>query len=507
MSTASAWSVALLGMEGTLVEVEAAIGGGLPRTVLVGLPDAALYEARDRCRAAVAGAGLAWPNQLLTINLTPASLPKAGSHYDLAIVSAVLVASGIVPRTIAASSVLVGELGLDGRVREVHGVLPALLAARGEGFTTAIVAAGQVAEAELVDGLTIWGVSCLADLIEVLHGRPVLGQAARSTAPTPQLPAYLPDLADVRGQPDACWALEVAAAGGHHIFLHGAPGVGKSMLAERLPGVLPDLRNDEALEVSAVHSLAGRPLTGGLIRRPPYSNPHHNASMAAMIGGGARVARPGAISVAHRGVLFLDEVAEFSARVLDALRTPMETGKVTIARSVSQVCYPARFQLVMAANPCPCGMLGVPGRNCSCTPMSVRRYNERLSGPILDRIDIHHRLLPSRLSLAEAPAGEPSAKVAERVALARQRQARRLAGTPWRLNGEVPGAELRKLPQAQGMSLLDDAVRCGRLSARGIDKVLRIGWTLADLDGTDRITRTHLASALGLRQDSWRSAA
>lgn len=507
MSTASAWSVALLGMEGTLVEVEAAIGGGLPRTVLVGLPDTALYEARDRCRAAVAGAGLAWPNQLLTINLTPASLPKAGSHYDLAIVAAILAASDVVPRRIASSSVLVGELGLDGRVREVRGVLPALLAAREVGFGTAIVPAGQVAEAQLVAGITVWGVGCLADLIEVLHGRPVLDAGPEPAPAEPRPCSYAPDLADVRGQREACWAMEVAAAGGHHILLHGAPGVGKSMLAERLPGLLPDLSIEEALEVSAVHSLAGHSLNEGLIRRPPYSSPHHNASMAAMVGGGARVARPGAISLAHRGVLFLDEAPEFSVRVLDALRTPMETGKVTIARSGSQVCYPARFQLVMAANPCQCGMLGVPGANCSCTPMSLRRYNERLSGPILDRIDIHHRLLPSLVVSSDVTAGEASATVAARVAVARERQSSRLRELPWRLNGDLPGAELRKLPHPQGMSLLDDAVRSGRLSARGVDKVLRIAWTLADLDARDRITRAHLAAALGLRQDSWRCAA
>lgn len=507
MSTSSAWSVAMLGMQGTLIEVEASIGAGLPRTVLVGLPDTALYEARDRCRAAVAGAGLAWPSQLLTINLTPASLPKAGSHYDLAIVAAVLAASDVVPRSIAASSVLVGELGLDGRVREVRGVLPALLAARDAGFERAIVPAGQVTEAGLATGISIWGVSCLADLIEVLHGRPVLDPPAAAARAASPPDVYQPDLVDVRGQPEACWALEVAAAGGHHIFLHGAPGVGKSMLAQRLPTLLPDLTAEESLEVSAVHSLAGYSLNSGLMRRPPYSNPHHNASMAAMVGGGMRVARPGAISLAHRGVLFLDEAPEFSPRVLDALRTPLETGQITIARSAGQACYPARFQLVMAANPCQCGMLGVPGANCRCTPMSVRRYNERLSGPILDRIDIHHRLLPSLLVSSRISAGEPSAIVAARVAQARERQARRLAGSPWRLNGDVPGAQLRKLPEPQDMSLLDNAVRAGRLSARGIDKVLRIAWTLADLDGHDRVSKGNLAAALGLRQDSWRCAA
>ncbi|GAA2183292.1 YifB family Mg chelatase-like AAA ATPase [Brooklawnia cerclae] len=507
MTMASAWSVALLGMDGTLVEVEAAVGAGLPRTVLVGLPDAALYEARDRCRAAVAGAGLSWPNQLLTINLTPASLPKAGSHYDLAIVAAVLGCSGVVPGQVMSTSVMLGELGLDGRVRPVRGILPAMMAARTAGLATAIVPSRQVNEARLVTGMTVWGVSCLDDLVEVLHGRPVLGQetpAASRECAGPVGPE--PDLADVRGQPEACWALEVAAAGGHHLFLHGSPGVGKSMLAERLPGLLPDLTDDQALEVSAVHSLAGAVLHAGLIRRPPFASPHHNASMAALIGGGARLARPGAISLAHRGILFLDEAPEFSARVLDALRTPMETGEVTIARSSGQVRYPARFQLVLAANPCPCGMTGVRGA-CSCTPMSIRRYNERLSGPVLDRIDIHHQMLPAIAALSQSSPGDPTATVAGRVSEARLRQQQRLADTPWRSNAEVPGYFLRTLPAPQGMSLLDEAVSHARLSARGVDKVMRIAWTVADLRGGGKVTRTDLAMALGLRQGAWGCAA
>lgn len=506
MSTASAWSVALIGMQGTLVEVEAAIGAGLPRTVLVGLPDAALYEARDRCRAAVAGAGLSWPAQLLTINLTPASLPKAGSHFDLAIVAAVLAAADAVPRSLASASVLVGELGLDGRVRPVRGVLPALLAAREAGIGTAVVPAQQVAEAQLVSGITVWGVSGLDDLVEVLHGRPILRAVAPPVVAEPA-PGTIADLSDVRGQPEGCWAVEVAAAGAHHLFLHGAPGVGKSMLAERLPGLLPDLADDQALEVSALHSLAGEVLADGLIRRPPFANPHHNASIAALVGGGARIARPGAISMAHRGVLFLDEAPEFSGRALEALRTPLETGEILIARSSSHVRYPARFQLVTAANPCPCGLSGVAGAACSCTPMSVRRYNERLSGPVLDRIDIHHRMLPNLRVMAEATAGESSEVVAARVRLARERQRVRLAGTPWTTNGEVPGFHLRKLPSPDGFSLVDDAVRAGRLSARGVDKVVRIAWTLADLGGRDRASRADLAGALGLRQDFWRWAA
>ena len=279
------------------------------------------------------------------------------------------------------------------------------------------------------------------------------------------------------------------------------------MLAERLPGLLPDLPDEHALEVSALHSLVGAELSGGLIRRPPYSHPHHNASIAALVGGGARVARPGAISLAHRGVLFLDEAPEFSGRALEALRTPLETGEVTIARSSSHVRYPARFQLVLAANPCPCGMSGVAGGACTCTPMNVRRYNERLSGPVLDRIDIHHRMLPSTRVLSQTTAGEASSVVASRVLEARDRQRRRLTGTAWSTNGEVPGFHLRGLPSPVSMTLVDDAVRSGRLSARGVDKVVRISWTLADLQGHDRPSRTDLAAALGLRQDSWRSAA
>jgi len=312
MSIASAWSIALVGMEGTLVEVEAAISQGLPRTVLVGLPDAALHESRDRCRAALTAAGLGWPSELLTINLTPASLPKAGSHYDLAIAAAVLAASGIVPRHVAQGTVLMGELGLDGRVRRVRGVLPGLLAARHWGKTSAVVPWEQMGEARLVDGMKVRGVANLDDLVEVLHGRDVVHDEAlpASTPEEASDVAAPPDLTDMTGQPEARWAAEVAAAGGHHMFLHGAPGVGKTMLAMRLPGLLPDLTTPEALEVSALHSLAGDNLNDGLIRRPPFAAPHHNATVAAMVGGGSRVARPGAISLAHRGVLFLDEARE-----------------------------------------------------------------------------------------------------------------------------------------------------------------------------------------------------
>lgn len=501
MTAAAAWSVALVGMEGTMVEVEAAIGNGLPKTVLVGLPDTALYEARDRCHAAVASVGISWPSQLVTINLSPATLPKGGSHYDLSIVTAVLAAAGIVPRERAAQVVMMGELGLDGRVRPVRGILPGLLAAQDAGFDAAVVPASQVGEASLADGMTIWGVRSLTDLVEVLHGRPVLLPPADEA--TPPVPTHQLDLADVVGQEDAKYALEVAAAGRHHLFLTGPPGVGKTMLAERLPGLLPPLTRAESLEVSAIHSLAGHDLNHGLFSQPPFADPHHSATLAALIGSGARVARPGAVSLAHRGVLFVDEAPQFGSAKLDALRTPLESGWVTISRAQIQARFPARFQLVLASNPCPCGNHGTAGAACRCAPMQVRRYVERLSGPVLDRIDLTEHLIPVRKAYLKAALGQrtTTAEVAQRVAEARERQARRLRGTPWLTNGEVPGPYLRgSLPAAKGLDLLDQALVTGLLSSRGADKVMRVAWTLADLEGHGTVQRDDMQAALQMRR-------
>lgn len=506
MSGASAWSVALVGMEGTMVEVEAATGGGLPRTVLVGLPDAALYEARDRCRAAVAASKLGWPSQLLTINLTPASLPKAGTHFDLAIAAAALGSVQVVPTTLLGSTVLLGELGLDGRVRAVRGVLPALLAARSSGFERAVVPASQYREASLVSGLTVWPVSSLTGLVRVLHGeRPSLAVAQNPEEEAVEGERFRGDLDEVIGQQEARFALEVAAAGRHHLLLRGAPGCGKSMIAARLPTILPDLVEQEALEVTALHSLAGTNPQGDLITCAPFSEPHHSVSMAAMVGGGARIARPGAVSLAHRGVLFLDEAPEFPPRVLDALRGPLETGWVTIGRSLAQTRYPARFQLVMALNPCPCGMADDPSGRCRCSPQTVLRYAARLSGPVLDRVDVHQRMRPltsaALLGAELVPKGESSAEVASRVGEARDRARRRLADSPWRVNADVPGSYLRRnLPAPQQADLLEEALAAGRLSARGVDKVLRIAWTLADLAGTDRVGQNQLRAAMALRR-------
>ncbi|HEY3338084.1 MAG TPA: YifB family Mg chelatase-like AAA ATPase [Propionicimonas sp.] len=501
MSQARAWSVALVGVEGTMVEVEAAISSGLPKTIMVGLPDAALYEARDRCRAAMASARFGWPSDPVTINLSPATLPKAGSHYDLAIAAAVAAAGRRFDPAALEGTALFGELGLDGRVRRVRGLLPALLAVVRRGFGRVIVPAGQLREAALVEGLGIAGAADLADLFDILRGGP------GALPPPPSVPdeATGPplDLSDVVGQVEGKWALEVAAAGRHHLFLHGPPGVGKTLLAERLPGLLPDLEPSEALEVSAVHSLAGLNLDGGLVRRPPYADPHHSASVASLVGGGARIALPGAVSRAHRGVLFLDEAPEFSPRVMEALRVPLESGRIVLGRAVATATYPASFQLVLAANPCPCGQSGVPDGNCRCAPMVVRRYAARISGPILDRIDIHQHLRQVRAALlgAHHPPGEASAVVAERVLAARDRQRDRLGPSGWRTNGEVPGPALRKrLPLPDGSELLDAAVARGRLSARGVDKVLRLAWTIADLAGVARPTREHLHTALAMRR-------
>ena len=501
MKAGSAYSVALVGIDGTVVQVEAAVGDGLPRTVLVGLPDASLYEARDRCKAAVSASGYGWPTHLLTINLSPATLPKSGSHYDLAIVAAIMVAQGMAPDDRTRHTVMLGELGLAGAVRNVRGLLSALQAARAAGFGSAIVPAEQLAEAALVEGLQLYGVSSLADLMDVLKGGP--GTLASPAAPDTEEDAlHTPDFAEVNGQEEARWALEVAAAGRHHVLLQGPPGVGKTMLASRLPSILPPLTHTEALEVSAIHSLYGLPVER-LIRIPPFSDPHRGATVASVVGGGSRQITPGAISMAHRGVLFLDEAPEFSTRVLESLRTPLESGEVLITRAETRARFPARFQLVLAANPCPCGFYGSVRHNCRCTPNTIRRYQERLSGPMLDRIDIHQTLhQQSPRVMRQRAEGESSAVIAARVAQARDRQGRRLKGTPWTTNAEVPGPMLRELPLPEGFDVLETALGRGQLSPRGVDKVWRVAWTIADLAGRDRISRGHLSTALGMRTDT-----
>lgn len=517
MTVARTRGAVVVGVEGRLVEVEADVGQGLPGMTIVGLPDTAVAESRDRARAAVVNSGGTWPNRKVTVGLSPASLPKRGSGLDTAVALAVLAATGQVPADAAAAPVVVGELGLDGTVRRVRGMVAIALAARAAGVEHLVVPADDVAEAALVPGLRVTGVRSLEHLRAVLAdedpGVPPPGRGG----PVPAGPDAAdgasgrgPDLADVRGQAVARAALEVAAAGGHHLALLGEPGVGKTLLAERLPGLLPPLGPDAALEVTAIRSVAGLlPGDGGLVDRPPFEAPHHSASHVAIIGGGAgSVPRPGLVSLAHRGVLFLDEAPEFARPVLEALRQPLESGVAVVARAGFTARLPARFQLVLAANPCPCGGATGRGASCRCSPMERRRYAARLSGPLMDRVDLRVTLRrPRAAELAGGPA-EGSGAVAARVDEARGRAARRLRGSAWALNAEVPGGVLRRRwpPDDPGARLLEQALRDpGRLTLRGADRVLRVAWTLADLAGAARPGRDEVARALALRAEegSW----
>ncbi|MFE7131332.1 YifB family Mg chelatase-like AAA ATPase [Streptomyces sp. NPDC057638] len=529
MGFARACSVALVGVEGVVVEVQADLERGVAAFALVGLPDKSLSESRDRVRAAVVNSGAEWPQMKLTVGLSPASVPKGGSGFDLAVAAAVLGAAERVDPESIADLVLIGELGLDGRVRPVRGVLPAVLAAAGAGYRQVVVPEQTAGEAALVPGVSVLGVRSLRQLIAILTDAPVPDEPPLPAgSPDPMLaglvvpgagigsglattPAEAPDLADVAGQHQARMALEVAAAGGHHLMLHGPPGAGKTMLAERLPGVLPPLTRRESLEVTAVHSVAGiLPPGQPLVSSPPYCAPHHSATMPALVGGGNGLPRPGAVSLAHRGVLFLDETPEFTGKALDALRQPLESGHVVVARSGGVVRLPARFLMVLAANPCPCGRHSTGGVGCECSPAVVRRYQARLSGPLLDRVDLRVRVEPVCRAdlLGRAGGGESTAEVAARVAGARERAATRFTGTPWRLNGEVPGHELRTRWSVEpgAMAGAERDLERGLLSARGLDRVLRVAWTLADLAGHDRPDPADVALALELRTGVSRGA-
>jgi magnesium chelatase family protein len=492
----------LLGVDGVPVTVEADIHSGLPAFTIVGLPDAAVQESRERVRAALINSGFEFPLRRITVNLAPADLRKAGPGFDLALAAAVLAASGQVRSERLASCALCGELGLDGSVRSVRGSIVMAQAARAAGCSALVVPRANAAEAALIDGLEVAPIETLLELVRFLAGE------LPATAPAVDAEALLAmphdgeeDFAQLRGHPVVRRALEVAAAGAHNVFMVGPPGSGKSMAARRLPSILPPLTLDEALAVTRVHSVAGVLGSEPIARTRPFRAPHHSISPAGLVGGGTPPS-PGEASLAQHGVLFLDELAEFSRSALEALRQPLEEGSVRITRAQRSVTFPARFMLVGASNPCPCGLHGDPRRDCTCPPAVLARYRAKLSGALLDRIDIVLRVeQPSRAELRAEGEPEPSAAIRERVIAARARQRSRLSGTQAACNAQMRPAELRRLCRLDGAArrALADAHDRAGLTMRGHDRAMRVARTLADLDGCDTVQRHHVAQAVAYR--------
>ena len=498
-------AVALQGLLGSLIDIECDIADGIPTYSLLGLPDASLQESRDRVRAALVNTGQKWPHKKVTVSLSPAWIPKSGPGFDLAIALAMLVADGVLPQGPLEGAIILGELSLDGGIRSVRGVLPSLVAAFQNGVTRAIVPRANQGEAELMEKMEILSFEHIFEIYRwLLTGEYPFSEALDLviTQSEEQL-----DFADVAGQTKSRFAAEVAATGGHHLLLIGPPGAGKTMIASRIPSILPPLTVEEALEVTAIHSIAGS-LTkrSAMSRTAPIVSPHHTASRASIVGGGGRSIQPGAISMSHHGVLFIDEAPECAAGILDALRQPLESGTITVARQIGSVTFPAHFLLVLAANPCPCGKYSRRGLGCTCSSLQVRRYLGKLSGPLMDRIDIRVDVDPvGRVELASHELGEPSADIRKRVIAARARAAQRFANQPWKLNSEIPARALRLdfRPEKAAMNFLHDELDKELITARGLHKVIRLAWTLADLSERPIPTLSDVKSAYALRDGGY----